>query len=180
MDKLDINILAILQQDGRMTNAKLARTVGLSPTAALARVRRLMAEGYIVAYEARLDPRKTGVAFLVFVEVLLDRTTTNVFDAFNAAVQKQPQIMACYMVAGGFDYLLKIRCKDMDGYRRFAGDVLWKLPGVRETRTYPVMEEIRDSTRITLPDVNGAQSQTCQSVDHAPNGTRPHHKRKTS
>jgi Lrp/AsnC family leucine-responsive transcriptional regulator len=83
---------------------------------------------------------------LVFVEVLLDRTTPNVFEQFKAAVQVHPEIMECHMVAGGFDYLLKTRVADMNAYRQFAGTVLWQLPGVRETRTYAVMEEVKNST----------------------------------
>jgi Lrp/AsnC family transcriptional regulator, leucine-responsive regulatory protein len=82
--------------------------------------------------------------------VLLDRTTPNVFDAFRAAAQVRPEIMECHMVAGGFDYLLKTRMSDMNAYREFAGTVLWQLPGVRETRTYAVMEEVKNSTRLPL------------------------------
>ncbi|WP_051953852.1 Lrp/AsnC ligand binding domain-containing protein [Xenophilus azovorans] len=151
LDRLDLRILAALQADGRITNLKLAEAVGLSPTAVLARVQRLTRDGYILGYEARLNPLKLGAGMLVFVEILLDRTTHNVFDEFKAAVQVHPQIMECHMVAGGFDYLLKTRCADMNDYRRFAGNVLWQLPGVRETRTYAVMEEVKDSARLALP-----------------------------
>jgi Lrp/AsnC family leucine-responsive transcriptional regulator len=84
------------------------------------------------------------------VEVLLDRTTPNVFEAFKAAVQVHPQILECHMVAGGFDYLLKTRVADMHAYRDFAGTVLWQLPGVRETRTYAVMEEVKSTSRLPL------------------------------
>ena len=135
LDRLDLRILQALQQDGRTTNLKLAETVALSPTAVLARVQRLTREGYILGYEARLNPLKLGAAMLVFVEVLLDRTTPNVFDQFKAAVQVYPEIMECHMVAGGFDYLLKTRMADMLAYRNFAGTVLWQLPGVRGTRS---------------------------------------------
>ena len=86
----------------------------------------------------------------MFVEVLLDRTTPNVFDQFKAAVQVHPEVMECHMVAGGFDYLLKTRSADMGAYRAFAGDVLWRLPGVRETRTYAVMEEVKSGTALPL------------------------------
>ena len=150
LDRLDLRILAALQADGRITNLKLAETIGLSPTAVLARVQRLTREGYILGYEARLNPLKLGAGMLVFVEILLDRTTHNVFDEFKAAVQVHPQIMECHMVAGGFDYLLKTRCADMNDYRRFAGHVLWQLPGVRETRTYAVMEEVKSGTALPL------------------------------
>ena len=150
LDRLDLRILQALQQDGRTTNLKLAETVALSPTAVLARVQRLTREGYILGYEARLNPLRLGAAMLVFVEVLLDRTTPNVFDQFKAAVQVYPEIMECHMVAGGFDYLLKTRMADMLAYRNFAGTVLWQLPGVRETRTYAVMEEVKNSTHLRL------------------------------
>ncbi|WP_312412146.1 Lrp/AsnC ligand binding domain-containing protein [Comamonas sp.] len=150
LDRIDLRILAVLQRDGRISNLKLAEAVSLSATAVLARVQRLTKEGYITGYEARLNPQKLGAAMLVFIEVLLDRTTPNVFDEFKAAVQVRPEIMECHMVAGGFDYLVKIRVADMNHYRHFAGEVLWQLPGVRETRTYAVMEEVKSSNRLYL------------------------------
>ena len=151
IDKLDRRILDVLQRDGRISNLKLAEAVALSPTAVLARTQRLTRDGYILGYEARLNPLRLDAGMLVFVEVLLDRTTPNVFDQFKAAVQVQPAIMECHMVAGGFDYLLKTRSADMNAYRAFAGEVLWQLPGVRETRTYAVMEEVKNSTHLHLP-----------------------------
>ena len=150
LDRVDLKILACLQEEGRISNLKLAGAVTLSPTAVLARVQRLTREGYILGYEARLNPLKLGAGLLVFVEVLLDRTTPNVFEAFKAAVQVRPEIMECHMVAGGFDYLLKTRMADMGAYRDFAGTVLWQLPGVREKRTYVVMEEVKNSSRLAL------------------------------
>ena len=150
IDRIDLRILSALQADGRLSNLKLAEAVALSPTAVLARVQRLVRDGYILGYEARLNPLKLGRGMMVFVEVLLDRTTPNVFEQFKAAVQVQDAIMECHMVAGGFDYLLKTRMADMAAYRDFAGSVLWRLPGVRETRTYAVMEEVKNSTRLPL------------------------------
>ncbi len=151
LDRIDLRILAVLQSDGRIANLKLAEAVGLSATAVLARVQRLVREHYILGYEARLNPLKLGAGMLVFIEVLLDRTTPNVFEQFKAAVQVRPEIMECHMVAGGFDYLLKTRSADMAAYREFAGTVLWQLPGVRETRTYAVMEEVKNSSHLHLP-----------------------------
>lgn len=151
LDRTDRRILQQLQEDGRISNLKLAETVALSPTAVLARVQRLTREGFIEGYEARLNPRLLGIRMLVFVEVLLDRTTPNVFDQFRAAVQVHPEILECHMVAGGFDYLLKTRVADMDAYRQLAGNVLWQLPGVRETRTYAVMEEVKSSNKLPIP-----------------------------
>jgi Lrp/AsnC family leucine-responsive transcriptional regulator len=150
LDRIDLKLLKLLQADGRITNLKLAETVALSPTAVLARTQRLQRDGYILGYEARLNPLKLGRGMMVFVEVLLDRTTPNVFNEFKAAVHVRDEIMECHMVAGGFDYLLKTRMADMAAYREFAGNVLWQLPGVRETRTYAVMEEVKDSARLPL------------------------------
>lgn len=150
LDRIDLKILRLLQADGRLPNLKLAEAVGLSATAVLARTQRLQREGVIQGYEARLDPHKLGRGLLVFVEVLLNRTTPNVFDQFRAAVQVHDEILECHMVAGGFDYLLKTRMADMAAYRAFAGQVLWQMPGVRETRTYAVMEEVKTSTRLPL------------------------------
>lgn len=133
-----------------MTNLKLAEAVHLSPTATLERVRRLTADGYVIGYRAVLDPRKLGAGLLVFVEVLLDRTTPNVLEDFRRAVLDQPEVMECHLVAGGFDYLMKLRAADMSDYRDMAGRVLWRLPGVRETRTYAVMEEVKNDVAIHL------------------------------
>ena len=144
IDAIDRKILTALQRDGRISNLKLAEAVSLSPTAVLARTQRLIRDGYILGFEARLNPAKLDSGMTVFVEVLLDRTTPNIFDAFKAAVLTHPEIAECHMVAGGFDYLIKLRVRDMEAYREFASRRLWQFPGVRETRTYAVIEEVKD------------------------------------
>jgi Lrp/AsnC family leucine-responsive transcriptional regulator len=150
IDKIDARILRVLQKDGRISNLKLAETVHLSPTAVLERVKRLTREGYILGYEARLNPSKLGAGMLVFIEVLLDRTAPDVMDTFKAAVQARPEILECHLVAGGFDYLIKTRVADMSAYREMIASVIWSLPGVRETRTYTVMEEVKNTTVLPL------------------------------
>ena len=150
MDAIDRRILRELQADGRISNLKLAEAVHLSPTAVLERVRRLTREGVILGYQARLNPVHLGAGLLVFVEILLDRTVTDVLETFKAAVQARPEILECHLVAGGFDYLVKTRVADMAAYREFLGSTLWSLPGVRETRTYAVMEEIKNTTRLPV------------------------------
>lgn len=150
LDAIDRRILRELQADGRISNLKLAEAVHLSPTAVLERVRRLTREGVILGYEARLNPTHLGAGLLVFVEILLDRTVTDVLETFKAAVQVRPEILECHLVAGGFDYLVKTRVADMAAYREFLGSTLWSLPGVRETRTYAVMEEIKNTTRLPV------------------------------
>ena len=150
IDKIDAKILRVLQKDGRISNLKLAEEVHLSPTAVLERVKRLTRDGFILGYEARLNPSKLGAGLLVFVEILLDRTVHDVMDNFKAAVQVRPEILECHLVAGGFDYLLKTRVADMAAYREFIGSVIWTLPGVRETRTYAVMEEVKNVTALSI------------------------------
>lgn len=150
IDKIDARILRLLQQDGRISNLKLAEAVHLSPTAVLERVKRLTRDGVILGYEARLDPEKLGAGMLVFVEILLDRTVHAVMDSFKAAVQVRAEILECHLVAGGFDYLLKVRVADMAAYREFLGNVIWTLPGVRETRTYAVMEEVKATSALPI------------------------------
>lgn len=150
LDRIDIKILNLLQNDGRISNIKLAEAVNLSATAALARVQKLTQEGYILGFEAKLNPELLNANFVVFVEVLLDKTTPNALDDFSDAVTDYPEIVACHMISGGFDFLIKIRCQNMDDYRRISGQILWRLPGLKETRSYPVMEVIKDSSQIKL------------------------------
>ncbi len=143
LDRLDRKILKLLQEDGRITTVDLADKVGLSPTAASERVKRLFRERYIIGFRAMLDPKKLGRGMLIFIEVSLDKTTPDVFERFADAVKRAPEVLECHMVAGGFDYLIKTRVPDMASYRSFLGDVLLSLPGVRESRTYAVMEEVK-------------------------------------
>ncbi len=150
LDRIDIKILDILQKDGKISNIKLAEAVNLSPTAALARVQKLNKEGYILGYEARLYPDKLNCGFVLFVEILLDKTTPNALDAFSDAVVHYPEIVECHMISGGFDFVVKIRCTNMEEFRKISGQILWQLPGVKETRSYPVMEVIKESSQIKL------------------------------
>ena len=150
LDAIDLRILAELQADGRLSNVALAKAVGLSPTPCAERVRSLESAGVIEGYATDLDATLLGLGLTVFIEVAIDRTSQDAFDAFRDAVLAIPQVQECHMVAGGFDYLLKTRMADMAAYREFAGVVLWQLPGIRETRTYAVMEEVKSTTRLAL------------------------------
>jgi Lrp/AsnC family leucine-responsive transcriptional regulator len=143
IDRTDRKILALLQMDGRIATVELADRIGLSPTSTGERLKRLQREGYIAGFRAQLDPHRLGLGLLVFVEVSLDKTTPDVFEKFASEVRRAPEVLECHMVAGGFDYLVKTRVADMASYRRFLGEVLLALPGVKETRTYAVMEEVK-------------------------------------
>lgn len=150
LDRTDRRILNELQADGRITNAELAARVGLPPTSMSDRLKRLQKAGYITGFTARIDPHMVGLELLVFVEVSLDKTTPDVFEKFSKAVRLAPEVLECHMVAGGFDYLVKARVTDMSHYRAFLGDVLLNLPGVSETRTYPVMEEVKSDAPLPI------------------------------
>jgi len=149
VDQIDRKILRALQEDGRITNAGLAEKCGLSNAACFERVRRLRESGVILGYTALLDPEKLDRALMIFIEVLLDRTTDDVFAAFADHVRKLPDVIECHMVAGGFDYLVKARVKDMAAYREFLGKTLLQK-GVRETHTYAVMEEVKNTTKLPI------------------------------
>ena len=150
MEDTDRRILRELQADGRITNQELARRCNLSPAACFERVKRLREKGFITGYAALLNPAKLDLSLLIFVEVLLDRTTDETFERFADHVRGAPEVLECHMVAGGFDYLIKARVKDMAAYRAFLGETLTKLPGVRETRTYAVLEEVKNTLQLPL------------------------------
>lgn len=150
IDKLDRAILSVLQVDGRISNVELAKQIGLSPSPCLERVKRLEQQGYITGYSASVDPMKLGAAMLVFVEISLSKTSPDIFADFSAAVQQQDDIQECHLVSGNFDFLLKTRVADMASYRKLLGDTLLQLPGVRESRSYVVMEEVKHSNKIKI------------------------------
>jgi Lrp/AsnC family leucine-responsive transcriptional regulator len=150
IDPIDRRILIELQADGRISNAELAHRIGLPATSTSDRLRRLVRHGYIAGFGARLDPHALGLGLLAFVEVQLDKTTPDIFERFAEAVRRAPEVLECHMVAGGFDYLVKARLADMTAYRRFLGETLLALPGVRETRTYAVMEEVKNDGPLPI------------------------------
>jgi len=149
LDRIDRKLLAKLQRDGRVSISQLAREVHLSVTPTLERVRRLEAIGYIEGYVARLSARKLGLGLLAYVEVQLDRTTPDAFERFKAAMLTHDEVMDCHMVAGGFDYLLKVRVKDMASYRSFLDNIA-TVRGVQQTHTYFVMEEVKSTHAIAV------------------------------
>jgi Lrp/AsnC family leucine-responsive transcriptional regulator len=149
-DKIDARILRVLQRDGRISNLKLAEEVCLSPTAVTERVKRLQRDGYILGYRARLNPEKLGKGLVAFVEVLLDRTAADVMSTFTAAVQARAEILECHLVAGVFDYLLKLRVSDVHAWREQVAAVVGSLPSVRDSRSYTVMEQVKHGNAIVL------------------------------
>lgn len=152
LDRIDRRILRALQEDGRISYVDLAGKVGLSTSPCLERVRRLEKDGYIRAYTALLAPDRLDASLLVFVEISLNYTSGTVFEDFRRAVAHWPEILECHLVAGDFDYLLKLRIADMASYRQLLGEILHTLPGVRDSRTLVAMETVQESTRLVVRD----------------------------
>lgn len=150
LDRIDLKILRLLQKDGRLSNVELSRQINLSPAPCLTRVKKLEQEGYILRYRAELNADKLGLSLLAYVEITLDRTTSDVFDLFKDAVQSIPEIEECQMVAGGFDYLIKVRCADMDAYRSLLGDKIATIKGISQTHTYVVMEQVKHANELNI------------------------------
>ncbi|MGB0495247.1 MAG: leucine-responsive transcriptional regulator Lrp [Kangiellaceae bacterium] len=150
IDRIDKSILRELQSNGRIANVELARRVGLSATPCLERVKRLEAKGFIAGYEAVLSPQKLQASLLVFVEIRLNHTSPDVFKDFKKAVIELPQVLECHLVSGDFDYLVKARVADMAAYRFLLGETLLTLPGVSASRTYVVMEEVKESRVLEI------------------------------
>lgn len=148
LDRIDLKILRALQAEGRLTNADLAARVNVSAATCHRRTQRLFDEGYITGVRAEIAPVAVGLGALVMVGVVLDRSTPDSFAAFEAAVNELKEVLDCNLVAGDFDYLLKIRVRDMADFNKLHGQKLIALPGVRQTRTFFVMKEVKENARL--------------------------------
>ncbi|MHA3913711.1 Lrp/AsnC family transcriptional regulator [Halovulum sp. GXIMD14793] len=144
LDKIDRAILNVVAHDGRISMTDLAIKVGLSKTPVTARVKRLEAEGVITGYRAEFSALKLGLDHVAFVELRLSDTREHALQAFNSAVRQIPEVEECHMIAGGFDYLVKVRTRDIAGYRHVLSEQLSRLPHVASTSTYVSMESVRD------------------------------------
>jgi len=151
MDKLDKKILKEIQTNGRITMTELASRTGITKTPCIDRLRKLEKQGIISGYGAHLNPEKLDAGHIAFVQVSLNDTTTIALQEFNLAVKKVPQIQSCHMIAGNFDYLLKVRTKDVTQYRHFLGTTLAQLPKVQHTSTFIVMESVTDNVTFDIP-----------------------------
>lgn len=148
LDRADRKLLKLLQGDGRMGNAELARRLHMSPATCHRRTERLFREGYIERVAARINAEKVGRGTLVLIGVVLDRSTPESFAAFEAAVAALPFVLDCHLVAGDFDFFLKIRIRDIADYNRLHGERLITVPGVRQTRTFFVIKEVVDGAPL--------------------------------
>ncbi|MCK9985779.1 MAG: Lrp/AsnC family transcriptional regulator, leucine-responsive regulatory protein [Azoarcus sp.] len=148
LDRIDRRILDLLQKDGRISMTDLAAKIGLSATPCTERVRRLEREGVITGYHAHVNPHALGKNLLVFVEIKLSAKSSEVFDRVKKELSFVPEVMECHLVSGDFDYLVKARITEMGEYRRLLGNILLKLPSAAESRSYVVMEELKETLYI--------------------------------
>jgi Lrp/AsnC family transcriptional regulator, leucine-responsive regulatory protein len=149
LDRIDYAILATLQNNGRISNVELSRQVNLSPSPCLERVKRLENEGFIEGYVAKLNATRLNRGTSAFIQVTLNRTTGDVFDNFRDMVVNIPDVVECHMVAGGFDYLIKLRISGMESYREVLTRLV-DLPGVAQTHTYMVIEEVKRDQGVPI------------------------------
>ncbi|MBY2994849.1 winged helix-turn-helix transcriptional regulator [Rhizobium leguminosarum] len=147
-DRIDLKILRALQSEGRLSNADLAERVNVSAATCHRRTQRLFEEGYITGVRAEVAPGAVGLGAMVMVGVVLDRSTPESFGAFEGAVMELKEVLDCNLVAGDFDYLLKIRVRDMADFNKLHGQKLIAIPGVRQTRTFFVMKEVKENARL--------------------------------
>ena len=144
LDRFDHKILSALAANGRQSMAELAGKVGLSKTPVQNRVKRLEKDGFIRGYSAVIDRERIGEGHIAFVQVTLADTKSTALNAFNEAVFTISEIEQCHMIAGSFDYLLKVRTKDISAYRRVLGERISALPHVAQTSTFVAMETVKD------------------------------------
>lgn len=147
LDAFDLKIVEALSQDGRMSITELSQRVGLSKTPCQVRLKRLMDEGYILGFRAVLDARKFGLDHIAFAEVKLSDTRETALNEFNTAVRKIREVEECHMIAGAFDYLLKVRTSDIRRYRHVLGEKISSLPHVSSTSTFVVMQAVKEYGR---------------------------------
>ncbi len=146
LDQFDRKILQTLSTDGRIAVTDLAKKLGMSKTPCGVRLKRLISDGYITGFKAVLNPVKLDMNHVAFVEVRLQDTKEAALRAFNESVKLIPEIEQCHMIAGPFDYLLKVRTKDIAAYRRVLGEQISSLPHVASTSTYVTMESVKETS----------------------------------
>ena len=150
LGRIDLNILRILQKDGRISYTDLAKQVGLSVTPCIERVKRLERENYILNYGARVSAQKLNQSLVVFVQIRLNHTSQKNFEEFRRSVMDLENVQSCFLVSGNYDYLLKARVADMASYRELLGHRILKLPAVQESTSYVVMEELKDTMNLPI------------------------------
>ncbi len=150
LDRIDRKILDILQRQGRISMTALGEQIGLSTTPCAERVKRMERQGVITGYHARIDPKAVEKPLLVFVEITLTTKSGEVFDQVRNQIANMPEVLECHLVSGSFDYLVKARLSAMTQYRDLLSSILNQIPVPSQSHSYVVMEEVKESSYITV------------------------------
>ena len=150
MDSFDRDLVAVLQQEGRVANVQLAERVHLSESACLRRVRTLESQGVIQGYSARVDPQKVGLSGIVFVSITLERQDQDELRVFEEAVRALPEVMDCYLMTGEFDYLLRVVVADTEDFERIHSQQLTRLPGVARVHSSFALRTVQKSAALPI------------------------------
>ena len=150
LDATDWRILALLQEDARISNVDLAKAVGLSPSPCLARVRALEEAGFIRRYVSLLDPQRVGLMVSVFIQVALEKQVESALDVFERAIRDRPEVMECYLMTGESDYLLRVVVPDLQALERFILNLLSRVPGVGNIRSSFALKQVKYQTALPL------------------------------
>ncbi len=150
LDAIDLRILDLLQQEGRLTMTELGERIGLSTSPCSQRVKRLERLGVITGYHARIDPAAAGRTLLVFVEITLAEKSEQIFKKVREELALMPEVLECHLVSGSFDYLVKARLGGMPEYRQLLGSMLKRIPVAAQSNSYVVMEEVKESVVVPL------------------------------
>lgn len=151
LDQTDLQLMRHLQEDGRLSNAKLAQRVALSETPCWHRLRKLESEGYIHGYQAMLDRRKLGLGELAFISLNFSPHTAEAFAALEKLVEANDQVLTCHRVTGEADFVMMVVAEDLDSVRDFIDKVLRTLPNVATVRTSLSLREVKFSSKLPLP-----------------------------
>jgi len=152
LDAIDYRILAVLQEDARVTNVDLAARVNLSASPCLARVRRMERDGVIQRYLTLVDPRAVRRGVNVFVQVRLKQQIEPALEAFERAIAERSEVMECYLMTGAADYLLRVSVADLEEFQRFVTSFLAKTPGVATIQSSVAIKQVKYKTALPLPD----------------------------
>ena len=150
LDEIDNRMLDVLQKDGRISNQDLADRVGLSPSPCLRRLKLLEANGVIQRYVALVDPAAAGRELQAIIEVRLDRQTSAAVARFEKEILKYPQVLECYLMAGDWDYMLRVVFRDLDEFREFCVGALSKIPGVGNVKSNICMKQVKYTTALPV------------------------------
>jgi Lrp/AsnC family leucine-responsive transcriptional regulator len=153
LDKFDLAILHLLQNDARLTNAQLANHIGLSAAPCWRRVKALEEAGYITGYRATLDRKKIGLGVFAFVRVDAERNTGDATRALEEAIRQLPEVIACHYISGNGTFELQVVSKDLDSFSRFAQNSLLNLPNVKDVHTSFSLGEVKATTALPLNEV---------------------------